>query len=324
MSERIRKPPKLLDQLREQIRVKHYSYRTEQAYLQWVKRFILFHNKKHPKDMGGKEISEFLTHLAVKGRVSASTQNQALCAIVFLYKNVLNIDPGEFGNIQWAKRPKRLPVVFSKDEVKRILNELSGTNKLMATLLYGAGLRLRECLQLRIKDVEFEKQQIHVQSGKGEKDRITILPSQIIEPLKEQVAFVKKLHEWDLKNGYDSVYLPYALERKYPNAGKNIGWKFLFPATKISKDPRTGIQRRHHHESVLQKAVKNAMYKTGITKHAGCHTFRHSFATHLLENGYDIRTIQELMGHSNVQTTMIYTHVIKKGGLGVKSPVDEI
>ncbi|MCK4297230.1 MAG: integron integrase [Candidatus Marinimicrobia bacterium] len=314
MSEQIKKPPKLLDQLRELLKIKHYSYRTEQAYVQWVKRFILFHNKKHPKDMREKEITQFLSHLAVNRNISASTQNQALCAIVFLYKHVLNKDLNEFGNIQWAKRPKRLPVVFSKNEMKQILDEMSGIYKVMATLLYGAGLRLTECLQLRVKDIDFDYQQITVRSGKGEKDRVTVLPESVTEPLKKHINKVIDIHDKDIQGGYDSVYMPYALDRKYPNAGKEIGWHFLFPSKNISKDPVSGIMRRHHlHGSVLQRAVKNAIKKAGIMKHGGCHTFRHSFATHLLEDGVNIRTVQELLGHKSVETTMVYPKGITYG-----------
>ncbi len=325
MSEQIKKPPKLLDQVREKIRVKHYSYRTEQAYVQWVKRFILFHNKKHPKDMGEKEITQFLSHWAVNRNISASTQNQALCAIVFLYKHVLNKDLNEFGNIQWAKRPKRLPVVFSKNEMRQILDEMSGIYKVMATLLYGAGLRLTECLQLRVKDIDFDYQQITVRSGKGEKDRVTVLPESVTEPLKKHINKVIDIHDKDIQEGYDSVYMPYALDRKYPNAGKEIGWHFLFPSKNISKDPVSGIMRRHHlHGSVLQRAVKNAIKKAGIMKHGGCHTFRHSFATYLLEDGVNIRTVQELLGHKSVETTMVYTHVMNKKRVGIKSPADNL
>jgi len=325
MSEQIKKPPKLLDQVREKIRVKHYSYRTEQAYVQWVKRFILFHNKKHPKDMGEQEITQFLSHLAVNRNISASTQNQALCAIVFLYKHVLNKDLNEFGNIQWAKRPKRLPVVFSKNEIRQILDEMSGIYKVMATLLYGAGLRLTECLQLRVKDIDFDYQQIAVRSGKGEKDRVTVLPESVTEPLKKHINKVIDIHDKDIQEGYDSVYMPYALDRKYPNAGKEIGWHFLFPSKNISKDPVSGIMRRHHlHGSVLQRAVKSAIKKARIMKHGGCHTFRHSFATHLLEDGTNIRTVQELLGHKSVETTMVYTHVMNKKKIGVKSPADNL
>ena len=315
--------PKLLGQLRDAIRTKHYSMKTEEAYVHWTKRFILFHNKRHPKEMGENEINQFITHLAVKDKVSASTQNQALCAIVFLYKQVFKIDIGDLGNVVWAKKPNRVPVVFTRSEAQAVLSQLTGMNWLMGMLLYGAGLRLTECLQLRVKDIDFEYQQITVHNAKGAKDRVTPLPERIIEQLKQHLKYVKELHEKDLKDGYTSVYLPYALERKYPNVGKELGWKFLFPATQISTDPRTGIKRRHHiYETVLQKAVKQAVRKAGITKHASCHTFRHSFATHLLESGYDIRTVQELLGHKDVKTTMIYTHVLSKGGLGVKSPAD--
>lgn len=321
----VAKPPKLLEQVRFVLRVKHYSLKTEQSYIHWIKDFIHFHNKRHPKDMAGKEISEYLSHLAVKEKVSASTQNQALCSIVFLYKQVLGIDLENFQEIQWAKKPKRLPVVFSAGEAREVLSKLKDTSWIMAMLLYGAGLRLTECLQLRVKDIDFDYKQITVRSGKGEKDRVTLLPGKLIKPLKKQIEFVKKVHEFDLKNGYQSVYLPYALEKKYPHAGKELGWKFIFPASQISADPRSGILRRHYiHESVLQKAVKKAIRDAGITKHAGCHTLRHSFATRLLEKGYDIRMIQELMGHNDVKTTMIYTHVINKGGLGVTSPADDI
>jgi len=352
------KEPKLLDQVRAAIRTKHYSMKTEEAYVHWIKRFILFHHKRHPKEMGENEINQFITHLAVKEKVSASTQNspreiqmklnvklflclymriaknlqaieklshgvKALCAIIFLYKQVLKIDIGDLGNIIWAKKPDRVPVVFTRSEAQAVLSQLTGMNWLMGMLLYGAGLRLTECLQLRVKDIDFEYKQIAVHNAKGAKDRVTPLPERIIEPLKQHLKYVKELHEKDLKDGYTSVYLPYALERKYPNVGKELGWKFLFPATQISTDPRAGIKRRHHiYETVLQKAVKQAIRKTGITKHASCHTFRHSFATHLLESGYDIRTVQELLGHKDVKTTMIYTHVLSKGGLGVKSPAD--
>ena len=317
--------PKLLDQVREVIRTKHYSFRTEQAYVFWIKKFIFFHKKRHPQEMAAKEINEFLTYLAVKENVSASTQNQALCAIVFLYKQVLKIELQDFGDVTWAKKPKRIPVVFTRKEIKTIFNQLTGMNWLMGMLLYGAGLRLTECLQLRINDIDFEYKEITVHHAKGAKDRVMPLPDQIIEPLKQHINYVKELHDKDIKDGYTSVYLPYALERKFPNAGKELGWKFVFPATQISADPRSGIRRRHHiHESVFQKALKRAIQKAGITKHASSHTFRHSFATHLLEAGYDIRTVQELLGHNDVKTTMVYTHVLNQRGLAVKSPADLI
>lgn len=315
--------PRLLDQVRDAIRVRHYSRRTEESYINWIRKFILFHKKRHPLEMGGREINEFLTYLAVEQRVAASTQNQALCALVFLYKHVLNIELGNFGDFQWAKRPKRLPVVFSKEEAIAVLNRLSGVHWLMGMLLYGSGLRLSECLQLRILDLDFEYKQILVRNAKGEKDRVTMLPEKIIEPLKKHLEKVKRLHEKDLKEGFGTVFLPYALERKYKNANKELKWQYVFPARQISTDPVTGIRRRHHlYETVLQKAVKEAIRKAEINKHASCHTFRHSFATHLLIAGYDIRTVQELLGHKNVETTQIYTHVLNKGGLGVKSPVD--
>ena len=321
----IKTKPKLLDQVRSAIRTKHYSIRTEEAYVTWIKRYILFHKKRHPLKMGEKEIGEFLTHLAVKENVSASTQNQALCAIVFLYKYVLKKELGDFTDLAWAKKPKRLPVVFTREEAKAVLQQLSGTNWLMAMLLYGAGLRLSECLQLRVKDIDFAYKQITVRDSKGGKDRVTMLPEKVIEPLTKHLEKVKKLHEKDLKAGFGMVYLPDALERKYKNANKEWGWQYVFPASQISTDPRSGIRKRHHlYETVLQKAVKEAIRKAGIAKHASCHTFRHSFATHVLENGYDIRTIQELLGHKSVETTMIYTHMMNKGAMGVKSPADNI
>ena len=317
------KKPKLLDQVRQIIRVKHYSLRTEESYINWIKRFILFHNKKHPIEMGEEEIGQFITYLAKNKKVSASTQNQALCAIVFLYKNVLKKELENTISIYWSKRPKKLPVVFTKDEAIKVLDKLKGVHWQVGMLLYGSGLRLSESLQLRIKDIDFGYNQITVRDSKGEKDRITMLPKKIIEPLKNHLDKVKEIHIEDLKNGYGNVYLPYAIERKYPNAKYDWGWQYVFPATKISTDPRTGIKRRHHlYDTVIQKAVKQAIRDAGISKHASCHTFRHSFATHLLESGYDIRTIQELLGHKNVETTMIYTHVINQGGQGVRSPAD--
>jgi len=317
--------PKLLDQVRLILRTKHYSLRTEESYINWIKRFILFHDKRHPRAMGEKEINKFLTHLAVKEHLSASTQNQALCAIVFLYKHVLQMDLGDFGKIIWSKKSKRLPVVFSHEETKAVLNQLSGIHWLMATLLYGAGLRLSECLELRVKDVDFGYNQIIIRDAKGGKDRVTILPDKVKKPLRDHLREVKKIHEADLRIGFGRVYLPYALKKKYPNADREWGWQYVFPATKISTDPRTGIRRRHHiYETVLQKAVKQAIRNAEIVKQASCHTFRHSFATHLLEAGYDIRKIQELLGHKDVKTTMIYTHVMNKGIMGIKSPADAV
>jgi integron integrase len=315
--------PKLLDQLRNAIRLRHYSIRTEEAYVQWAKRFILFHNKRHPKDMGRSEIEAFLTHLAVSGKVAASTQNQALNAIVFLYRELLGREIGELEAVVRAKRPPKLPVVFSVSETKRVLARLDGTTGLMARLLYGSGLRLMECLRLRVKDIDFEYRQITVRDGKGAKDRVTMLPASLIAPLQEHVARVKALHEADLAAGHGDVYLPFALERKYPSANREWGWQYVFPSAKRSFDPRSGLIRRHHAaESVLQRAVKLAVRSSGLNKPATCHTFRHSFATHLLANGSDIRTVQELLGHHDVRTTMIYTHVLQRGAGGVTSPLD--
>jgi integron integrase len=316
--------PKLLDQLRTVMRLKHYSKRTEETYLVWIKRFIIFHNTRHPKEMGDKEINEFLTHLAVNGNVSASTQNLALCAIVFLYKQVVKKEIGDL-ELTRPKKAKKLPTVFSRKEVKAILGLLSGVNWIMGNLLYGAGLRLMECIRLRVKDIDFEYNYLIVRDGKGRKDRVTILPEIVKEKLKQHLLRVEKLHEKDLKQGYGTVYLPYSLEKKYLNANKEPGWQYVFPASQISVDKRTGIKRRHHiDESILQKVIKVAIKNAGIKKQGSCHTFRHSFATHLLENGYDIRTVQDLLGHENLNTTMIYTHVMKKGGMGVRSPADNL
>jgi integron integrase len=314
---------KLLDQVRSIIRQRHYSIRTEQAYVQWIKKFILFNGKRHPKDMGEPEIARFVSHLAEKRRVAASTQNQALNAVVFLYKQVLGIELSDFGPMKRAKKPERLPTVLSKQEVEQVLFEMSGTYKLMAQLLYGSGLRLMECVRLRIKDIDFGQHQIVVRSGKGMKDRATVLSDQLGPFLSEQIDRVKNLHQRDLKKGFGEVYLPFALARKYPTAAKEIGWQYVFPSRRISKDPRSGKMRRHHvSESGLQKAVRSAAREAGLVKPVSPHTLRHSFATHLLEAGYDIRTVQELLGHKDVSTTMIYTHVINKGAGGVKSPLD--
>jgi integron integrase len=319
------KQPNLLEQMQSVIRMKHYSIRTEEAYVHWVKRFVLFHGKKHPKYMGQKEVQEFLSHLAVQEKVAASTQNQALNAIVFLYREVLQQELGWMEDIEWAKRKQRLPVVLTKEEAQAVLRQLEGTKWLMVSLLYGAGLRLMECLRLRAKDVDFGYNQIVVRDGKGNKDRITMLPLSVKEPLKRHLERVKSLHERDLAEGFGRVYLPNALAKKYPNADREWGWQYVFPASARSVDPRSGVGRRHHvFETVLQKAVKEAVRKAGICKPASPHTFRHSFATHLLEAGYDIRTVQELLGHKNVSTTMIYTHVLNKGGKGVRSPLDGV
>jgi len=319
-----KRPKKLLEQVRETLRLKHYSIRTEEAYVHWIKRFILFHNKRHPLEMGLPEIQAFLTHLAVKERVAASTQNQALAAILFLYREVLHKElEGSIEAIR-ARRPKRLPTVLTKEEVSRLLNCMTGTHQLMAKLLYGSGLRLIECVRLRVKDLDFPNRAIIVRDGKGEKDRVTVLPDSLIHPLQEHLRWVKSLHEEDLAKGYGSVYLPYALARKYPNADREWIWQYVFPSKRLSVDPRTGIVRRHHiSESSLQKAVREAARRAGINKRVTCHTLRHSFATHLLQNGYDIRTVQELLGHKDVRTTMIYTHVLQRGGLAVRSPLDQ-
>ena len=318
------KPKKLLDQLRDAIRIKHYSYSTEKTYFHWAKRYILFHNKRHPAEMGVPEIEAFLSHLAQEGDVSASTQNQALNAILFLYRNVLKIELAAPIHALRAKRAQHLPTVLSKTEVSRLLSEMQGLHQLMARLLYGCGLRLMECLRLRVKDIDFEQSQIVVREGKGEKDRLTMLPVSLIEPLKAQIAFVQKQHTRDLANGYGSVELPFALERKYPNVDKELAWQYVFPSDRLSTDPRSGITRRHHLDpSGLQRAVKAAAKLAKINKPVSPHTFRHCFAAHLLEAGYDIRTVQELLGHKDVKTTMIYTHVLNRGPKAVRSPLDE-
>jgi integron integrase len=316
--------PKLLDQCRESLRMRHYSIRTERAYLGWIKRYILFHHKRHPADMGEDEIRAFLSDLAVNGNVAASTQTVALSALLFLYRDVLNKELPFVGNIERAKKPQRIPEVFTRSEVKEILSRLQGTNLLIATLLYGSGLRLMEAARLRVKDIDFEMNQITVRDGKGEKDRVTMLPQTVKTQLQDHLVRVQKLHQDDLRAGFGEVYLPYALERKYPNASQEWKWQFVFPAAKISVDPRSGQKRRHHVSGdSIQRAVKQTMRRAAINKHGSCHTFRHSFATHLLESGYDIRTVQELLGHKDVRTTMVYTHVLNRGGQGVKSPLDD-
>ena len=317
------KAPKLLDQDRDAIRVRHYSIRTEEAYLQWIKRYIFFHKKQHPLDMGEAEITAFLSHLAVDKHVSASTQNQALSALLFLYKEVLGVELDWLEDVVRAKRPQRLPVVLSVNEVRQILSLIPENNGLIARLMYGTGMRLMEAIRLRVKDINFEYRQITIRDGKGGKDRTTVLPDALIEELKGQLNKTRRLHETDLAEGYGCVYLPFALSRKYPNACREFAWQYVFPSMKRSRDPRSGEIRRHHlDEKNLQRAIKNATRKAGIAKPVSSHTLRHSFATHLLENGYDIRTIQELLGHKDVKTTMIYTHVVNRGGKGVKSPID--
>jgi integron integrase len=317
--------PKLLDQVRNAIRTRHYSLRTEDTYVHWIKRFIFFHGTRHPTELGEKEIGQFLSALAVERHVSASTQNQALNALLFLYRQVLDLNPGWIDNIVRAKQPQRLPVVLRKHEVKALLDAMEGVHWIMGHLLYGAGLRLMECLRLRVKDIDFSANHIVVREGKGNKDRITMLPLSVKALLVAHLAQVRELHQNDLAQGFGSVYLPDALHRKYPNAPQDWGWQWLFPATQIAVDPRSGERRRHHlHEVVLQRAVRRAAQQVALIKPVGCHTLRHSFATHLLEDGYDIRTIQELLGHQDVSTTMIYPHVLNRGGKGVTSPSDRL
>ena len=318
-----RDSPKLLDRLRAEIRLRHYSIRTEQAYVDWVRRYILFHDKRHPKDLGAEALRDFLSHLAVERNVSASTQNQAKSALLFLYREVLGIELPWLDEVISAKKARRLPVVLTQTEVRRLLGGTSGTTGLVIALLYGTGMRLLEGLRLRVKDVEFTRREIIVREGKGNKDRVTVLPENLILPLKAHLEKVRTLHERDLDAGFGEVYLPDALAVKYPNAPKAWGWQFVFPSPVRSVDPRSGTERRHHiYETSVQRAVREAAKLAGIHKPASPHTLRHSFATHLLQAGYDIRTVQELLGHKDVQTTMIYTHVLNRGGRGVVSPLD--
>jgi integron integrase len=311
--------------MRDALRSRHYSRSTEQRYCQWIKRFIFFHKVRHPAEMGEPEINAFLTHLAVKEHVSASTQNQALSALLFLYRYVLDREIGDLGNVIRARRPKRLPVVMTRDEVRAVLNHLEGDKWLMASLMYGSGLRLMECLRLRVQDVDFGANQITVRDGKGSKDRVTMLPESVKAPLRRHLKRVRAIHEKDRAAGYGRVSMPHALARKYPNAGSEWRWQFVFPQRHRWVNARTEQQGRHHvDESIVQKEVRSAVREAGLTKRASCHTFRHSFATHLLEDGYDIRTVQELLGHKDVRTTMVYTHVLNRGGKGVRSPVDAL
>lgn len=315
--------PKLLDQVREQIRLRHYSIRTEAVYLEWVKRFIRFHKYRHPQEMGAPEVEAFLSDLAVRRDVSASTQNQALSAILFLYKQVLQIELPWMDGVIRARRPQRLPVVLTREEVASVLAQLDGPLWLIASLLYGSGMRLMEVLRLRVKDVEFARLEILIRDGKGQKDRVTMLPRKLAAPLELHLQRVRTLHEQDLREGYGRANLPHALARKYPNAAAEWGWQFVFPSVNRSADPRSGGIFRHHlHEKTIQRAIRNAVRRVGLHKPATPHTLRHSFATHLLESGQDIRTVQELLGHADVKTTQIYTHVLNRGGLGVLSPLD--
>jgi len=319
------KDPKLLAQVSMLLRAKHYGYSTEKSYIRWIRQFILFNNKRHPKELGEGEVNRFLSYLATENRVSASTQNQALCALVFLYKHIIKRELGELTGLTWAKKPKILPVVLSQAEVGQVLSELRGTNRLLGSLLYGTGLRIRESLRLRIKDIDFDRNTIFVRRGKGQKDRVVMLPGALKTELKEQSNKVLNLHKRDLEQGFGETVLPFALSKKYPRASISPKWQFLFPSAGRCKDLNSEkIVRFHLHESVPQKAFKEALIKAKINKHAGLHCLRHSFATHLLESGTDIRRVQELLGHSHLKTTMIYTHVTEEKGIGTQSPLDEL
>jgi integron integrase len=315
--------PRLLDALRDRIRLKHYSIRTEQAYVAWVRRFVLFHGKRHPRDMGCAEVEAFLSELASTRRVTAATQNQAKSALLFLYREVLGTELPWLDNVESAKTPARLPVVLTRAEVRQVIDRVEGTTGLILRLLYGTGMRIMEGVRLRVKDVDFARGEIVVREGKGGKDRVTILPRQLTTALREHLEKVRTLHQIDLEAGWGDVYMPFAMDRKYPRAGREWGWQYVFPAAGRSRDPRSGAVRRHHiDEQAVQRAMRQALRDVNIAKPATPHTLRHSFATHLLESGYDIRTVQELLGHRNVSTTMIYTHVLNRGGRGVLSPLD--
>ena len=316
-------PPRLLDLVRRAIRIRHYSQRTEKAYVGWIRRFIRHNDLRHPKEMGGKEVNDFLSHLATERKVGASTQNQALSALLFLYRNVLNVELPWLDDLVRAKKPQRIPIVLSRIEVRLLLGELAGSAWLAASLMYGSGLRLMECMHLRIQDVSLSRRELTVRDGKGGKDRITMLPTTLREPLNKQMEASRRIHRRDLAAGAGRVALPDALARKYPGAAREWGWQWVFPATRTYREKPSGLIRRHHlHESTVQRAVKSAVHRTGLSRRACCHTLRHSFATHLLESGYDIRTIQELLGHKDISTTMVYTHVLNRGGSGVLSPLD--
>jgi integron integrase len=319
--------PTLLSQLRRALRTRHYSRRTEEAYVGWVRRFVRFCGMRHPRVLGAADVTQFLSSLAVDRLVSASTQNQALSALVFLYREVLDAPVGWLAALVRAKRPARVPIVLTRDEVRRVLARLKGRGAvaLIAGVLYGSGVRLLEALRLRAKDLDFATNEITVRGGKGDRDRVTMLPERLKSPLLHHLAEVRARHERDVADGAGWVELPGALGTKYPQAGREWGWQWVFPASRTYDDPRTGQRRRHHlHETVVQRAFKEAVRATRIAKSASCHTLRHSFATHLLESGYDIRTVQELLGHRNLATTMVYTHVLNRGGLGVRSPADTL
>ena len=316
-------PKRLLDRVREKIRLKRYSRRTEDAYVAWSRQYIMFHHKRRPSEMGIPEIEAFLTHLAINRHVAASTQNQALSALLFLYRDVLNIELQGSINAIRAKKPKHLPEVLTQDEVRRVIAQMSGQYQIMAKLMYGSGLRVSECLRLRVKDLDFSRLCLIVRDGKGMQDRITMIPRSLVDPLQHHLQTIKTLHDQDVAQGDGAVCQPFAPAKKYPNTTRDRMWQYVFPAKKRTIDPRSGTLQRHHIDaSVIQRAVRNAAVQANIPKRISCHTFRHSFATHLLENGYDIRTVQELLGHKSVETTMIYTHVLNRGGMAVKSPLD--
>ena len=319
------RPVRLMDRMRQALRARHYSPMTEEAYCNWLRRFIFFHGKKHPAQMAEAEVNAFVNHLAVEGHVSASTQTQALSALIFLYKRVLGVDLGALEDLIRARKPRILPVVLTREEVRAVLDVLDGPIRLIANLMYGTGLRLSECLCLRVQDLDFETHTVVVRDGKGEQDRVTMLPQKLKEPLRAHLERVRKIHERDTSEGWGRVVLPYALDRKYPNAAAEWRWQFVFPQERRWTDPATGNQGRHHvDETIVQRAVRQAVVRTGMTKRATTHSLRHSFATHLLEDGYDIRTVQELLGHKSLKTTMIYTHVLNRGPCAVRSPADSL
>jgi integron integrase len=315
--------PRLIEDVRRKLRTRHYSLRTEQAYVGWIRRFILANGRRHPRVMGEAEVERFLSTLATEGDVAAGTQNQALSALLFLYRHVLRVDLPWMASVVRAKRPRRVPTVLSRDEVQRLLAAMDGRTWLLASLLYGTGMRLLECLRLRVKDIDFARNAIVVRDGKGGKDRHTVLPRRLIDPLRREVERVRLLHQQDLAAGFGAVWLPHALARKYANAPRAFGWQYVFASARLSRDPRGGRMRRHHFDdAVLTRAIKRACQLAAIAKPVSAHTLRHSFATHMIESGYDIRTVQELLGHKDVATTQIYTHVLNRGAGGVLSPLD--